>query len=63
MHELIVPNMNCGGCARSVARACTAVDPDAKVEFDLPKKQVRISSGAARETFEAALAHAGFKPS
>lgn len=62
MHELTVPNMNCGGCARSVARAVSAVDPAAKVNFDLREKTVRIESESGRDLFEAALAAAGFKP-
>lgn len=62
MHELKVPNMNCGGCAKSVARAVSAVDPAARVEFDLREKKVRIESASGREKFEAALASAGFKP-
>jgi copper chaperone len=62
MHELKVPNMNCGGCAKSVARAISAVDPAAKFEFDLREKKVMIESESGREKFEAALAAAGFKP-
>ncbi|TWO73004.1 heavy-metal-associated domain-containing protein [Caenimonas sedimenti] len=62
MHELNVPNMNCGGCAKSVARAISAVDPAAKVEFDLREKKVMIESESGRERFDAALAAAWFKP-
>ena len=62
MHELKVPNMNCGGCAKSVARAVSAVDPAAKVDFELREKKVTIESGRGRDQFEAALAAAGFKP-
>jgi copper chaperone len=62
MHELKVPNMNCGGCAKSVARAISAVDPAAKVEFDLREKKLMIESESGREKFDAALAAAGFKP-
>ncbi|TWO70052.1 heavy-metal-associated domain-containing protein [Caenimonas sedimenti] len=63
MLELRVPDMNCGGCAKSVARACAAVDPAAKVEFDLREKKIKIDSEVPREKFEQALAGAGFKPS
>lgn len=54
--------MNCGGCAKSVARAVAEVDPAAKVEFDLREKKVTIASESGRDKFEAALAAAGFKP-
>jgi len=62
MHELKVPNMNCGGCAKSVAHAVAAADPAAKVEFDLREKKVRIESEFSRDKFEAALSAAGFTP-
>ena len=27
MHEMIIPAMSCGGCARGIARVCATVDP------------------------------------
>jgi copper chaperone len=60
MIDLIVPNMNCGGCARAVTRACAAVDPQAKVDIDLSQKRVRIGSAQPREAFAAALSQAGY---
>lgn len=54
--------MNCGGCAKSVARAVAEVDPSAQVEFDLREEKVTIASESGRDKFEAALAAAGFKP-
>jgi copper chaperone len=62
MHELKIPNLNCGGCVKSVTRAVSAVDPAAQVEFELREKKVRIESECERDKFDAALAAAGFKP-
>lgn len=62
MIELKIPSMSCGGCARSIARVCTEVDPAAKVEADPVTKQVRIESVQQREQFTQALAAAGYPP-
>jgi len=41
-----IDNMTCGGCANSVTKAIHSVDPQAKVEIDLPQKRVTVESGA-----------------
>lgn len=62
MIETTVPAISCAGCARAIARACTAVDPDARVEAHTKSKRVRVESAQPREKFAAALSAAGYPP-
>lgn len=57
-----IDNMTCGGCARSVTKAIQSVDPQAKVEIDLPQKGVIVESGASQSAVAAVLEDAGFSP-
>ncbi|MFB2531924.1 heavy-metal-associated domain-containing protein [Paracoccus sp. p3-h83] len=57
-----IDNMTCGGCARSVTKAIQSVDPQAKVEIDLPQKRVTVESGASQSAVAAVLEDAGFSP-
>jgi copper chaperone len=57
-----IENMTCSGCARGVAHAIRAVDPEAVVTADPPSRTVRVQSSAAQEALEAALREAGFTP-
>lgn len=60
MHELKVENMSCGHCVARVTQAVKSVDPAARVEVDLPGKQVRIESACDMMEISAALAEAGY---
>ncbi len=62
MHELTIPAMRCGGCARGIARVCATVDPAARVEADPESKRVKVESARPREAFAAALSAAGYPP-
>ncbi|MCZ8182820.1 MAG: heavy-metal-associated domain-containing protein [Beijerinckiaceae bacterium] len=56
-----VGGMACEGCAQSVTRAITRIDPGAKVAVDLPGKAVRISAATKdRTAFEQAIVAAGY---
>lgn len=55
-----IDNMTCGGCATGVTRAIHSVDPQARIEIDLPVKRVTIESSADEAAVAAALAGAGF---
>ena len=57
-----IDNMTCGGCAKSVTKAIHSVDPQAKVEIDLPQKQVTVESGVDRSAVASVLEDAGFSP-
>jgi len=61
MH-LTIPNMVCGGCARSVTKAIHTVDPDAQVVADPPGHTVEVTTTATREQIVAALRAARFAP-
>lgn len=60
MVELIVAGMRCGGCAARVTQAVKALDDEALVQVDLPRKAVRIDSAAAPDAILAALKAAGY---
>lgn len=58
-----VPDMTCGGCARSVIKALQRIDPDVRVETDPSSREVRVQTAADEDTLRAALADAGFPAS
>lgn len=60
MFRLHIPNMTCGGCAKSVTRALLNVDPQARIETDPPAREVRVNSDLAESAFLAALSEAGY---
>ncbi len=55
-----VPNMACGGCARSVTAALSSVDPEARIETDPPTREVRVESSADEKELLAVLEEAGY---
>ena len=55
-----VPNMTCGGCAKSVTKAIQSVDSQAGIEADPAPREVRVQSSADHQALIAALADAGF---
>jgi copper chaperone len=42
--EFEVKDISCGGCANSITRAVTSVDPAAKPDIDVTTKIVKIDS-------------------
>jgi copper chaperone len=57
-----VKDMSCGGCANSITRAVISVDPDAKLDFDVTTKVVKIESNLPPERLAAVIEAAGFHP-
>lgn len=55
-----IPNMTCGGCAKSVTRALLSVDPEARIVTDPPNREVRVESALEEDAFLAALSEAGY---
>lgn len=55
-----VPDMSCGHCTAAIHKALKAIDPDAKVDTDLPSKTVTIGSANDPDTIQAALKEAGY---
>lgn len=62
MLEFKLPDMSCGHCASTVTKACSLVDPDARVDVDLTSKTVIIDSSEERQAFADALTEAGYPP-
>jgi Cu+-exporting ATPase len=60
MYELTVEDMTCKHCVGRVTKAVQGIDPEAKVEIDLPTKKVTIDSGAALDRIAAAIDEAGY---
>jgi copper chaperone len=58
--ELILPTMTCGHCVQAVTAAVRGVDPDARVDIDLPQRRVTIESVQPRAAFVAALTAEGY---
>lgn len=62
MIEMTLPTMTCAHCMRTVTETAQRVDPQAKVEIDLPSHRVRIQSAADAEAFTTALTEEGYAP-
>lgn len=59
-----VPDMTCGHCAGTIAKAIAAEDAGARVEFDIPGHLVRVAPvGASAAELEFAIREAGYSPS
>lgn len=56
-----VPNMRCGGCARSVTSALRGVDPSAEVRVDMERREVTIEGPVDADALARALREAGFE--
>ena len=60
MLRFYIPNMTCGGCAKSVTAALRSVTPQARMETDPPTRQVRVESALDESAFLAVLREAGY---
>ncbi|CAI2427333.1 Copper chaperone [Serratia liquefaciens] len=60
MHSFYIPNMTCGGCAKSVTKALHSVDPQAQIETDPAARQVQVDSTLDESDFLAVLREAGY---
>lgn len=55
-----IPNMSCGGCARSVTRAIESVDANARIAIDQASREVEVSTDLPSHQIVSALAAAGY---
>ncbi|MFZ5690012.1 MAG: heavy-metal-associated domain-containing protein [Pseudomonadota bacterium] len=55
-----IPNMTCGGCAKSVIKILNTVDHTARIETDPSKREVRVDSAASEFDLLAALERGGY---
>lgn len=60
--HLLIPDLSCGHCVRSVTEAALALDPQARVQADPATKQVRVETTADAAALRAALTAAGYRP-
>ncbi|MFL9922004.1 heavy-metal-associated domain-containing protein [Paraburkholderia fungorum] len=60
--EFEVKDMSCGGCANSITRAVTSVDPAARLDIDVTTKVVKIDSALPLDRLVAVIEEAGFHP-
>jgi copper chaperone len=58
--KLLIQDMSCAGCVRSVTAAVKALDPQAAVSVDLDSKVAEIESSQAVDAIIQALDEAGF---
>ncbi|OAT51960.1 heavy-metal-associated domain-containing protein [Providencia heimbachae] len=60
MITLTIPNMTCGGCAKSVTKALLNVDAQAQIETDPTTRKVQVKSNIEESTLRTALSAAGY---
>ena len=59
--ELVLPDMTCGHCVKTVTQTAHKLDPAARVATDLATHRVTIESDRlGRDAFAAALAAEGY---
>jgi copper chaperone len=56
-----VSNMSCGGCAKNVTRAVQVLDGNAKIEIDLPSREITVRGAVDAPGVVAALKRAGYE--
>jgi copper chaperone len=55
-----VKGMNCGHCTQTITKAILGLDPVAKVETDIPKQTVTVTSNLDREKLIETIVDAGY---
>lgn len=63
VHNTTLENMTCGHCRARVTQALKSVDPQARVEVDLGRRQVRVTTASPLSELTDALADAGYPAS
>lgn len=62
MLEFDIRSMSCGHCVGAVTQAVRELDPEARVDVDLPTHKVRVQTDQPRDKVVAALTEAGYPP-
>lgn len=60
MLTLQIPTISCGHCARAITEAVQELDPAARVDVDIARKQATIETSAATAVVLARLDEEGF---
>ncbi|WP_036488669.1 heavy-metal-associated domain-containing protein [Myxosarcina sp. GI1] len=58
--QLKIPNMACGACGKTIAKAIQSIDPNAEVQTDPKTKQVTVETIASLTSVRNAIAAAGY---
>ena len=58
--ELKVPNIACGGCGKTIAKAIQSIDPTAEVQINSKTKKVIVETQASESSVREAIAAAGY---
>jgi copper chaperone len=62
MIELTLPTMTCGHCVGTVQRTLQQLDPQARVEIDLPTHRVKVETSQSEAQVRQALDDEGYTP-
>jgi copper chaperone len=61
-HQIVVSGMSCAHCVKAVTQAVQALDPEARVQVDLPSGQVTVDTVLDRAQVRAAITEEGYEP-
>ena len=62
MYQFNVPDMTCGHCASTIAKAVRGQDPDAKVEVSLGEHRVKVETRLSAQEVSQCIFEAGYRP-
>jgi copper chaperone len=60
MKSFHLPDMSCGHCKATVEKTIHALDPEARIEFNMEARQIVLETRAETANIQAALAAAGY---
>ncbi len=60
MTTLHIPDMSCGHCKATIETTIHALDPAARIDFDMTARRISVSSSTDAAHVQAALAAAGY---
>jgi copper chaperone len=55
-----IPDMSCGHCKATVEKTIHALDPAARIEFDMAARRIALDSRAESAKVRVALTEAGY---
>jgi copper chaperone len=55
-----VKEMNCGHCTQAITKAILGIDPAAKIDTDIPKQTVTVTSSLDRKQLSETIIDAGY---
>lgn len=60
MFTLIIPDMTCNHCIKTISTAVARIDANAKLAFDLAEHQVEVKTSAPASEIVQAIKNAGY---